>query len=147
MRRIVCLVCFGMLLAPPAHAQGARTPEQELIAVENDWNEAVIKRDVSALRQFYADEYVSTDSEGMVWNKAQDIAIDTAGASRLTSFKLEDLKVHVYGDVAVVTGRSATKGTTQGAAARGLTRFTDVFVKRDGRWQCVANQATASVFE
>jgi ketosteroid isomerase-like protein len=78
----------------------------------------------------------------VVWDKARDIAIDTTGGSRLASFKLDDLKVRLYGDLAVVTGRNTSKGTLHGSAAQGQSRFTDVFVKRDGRWQCLASQVT-----
>ena len=103
-------------------------PEQELIKVENDWKLAVIKRDAAALRTLYADEYMSIDQEGMTWNKKQDIEIDTTGTSRLSTYKLEDLKVRFYGDVAVVTGRNRATGTIHGSAAKAQTRFTDVFV-------------------
>jgi len=138
------VLVIGLLAASQGRAQTSSPVEQELIKVENEWNQAVIKRDAPALRRFYADEYLSTDPEGMVWNKAQDIAIDTTGASRVTFYKLDDLKVRIYGDVAVVTGRNTMKGTLHGGTASGRNRFTDVFVKRGGRWQCVTSQSTAT---
>jgi ketosteroid isomerase-like protein len=141
MNKYLLAVC-GVLVGLPAYGQNASV-ERDLIKVEHALTQAVADRNVAALNQLYADEFVSTDSEGMVWTKSQDIAIDTEGASRVTSFALEDLRVQVYGDVAVVTGRIATKGTLAGAASEGRSRFTDVFVKRDGRWQCVANHTTA----
>ena len=84
-----------------------------------------------------------------LFGEAQDIAIDTdkTGPSRVTSYKLDDLQVRVYGDVAIVTGRNATTGTLFGKAASMKSRFTDVFVKRGGRWQCVANHTTAIIAE
>jgi ketosteroid isomerase-like protein len=105
----------------------------------------VVKRDAAALQRLYADEYMSVDQEGMTWNKQQDIQIDTTGASRLSTYKFEDLKVRIYGDVAVVTGRNRATGTVLGSAAKAQTRFTDVFVKRDGRWQCIQSQTTPIV--
>lgn len=143
MRYICGLVLIALLVAPNGSAQTPGSAEQELIKLENTWQQAVVKRDAPALRRLYADEYMSTDQEGAVWNKAQDIDIDTTGASRLASFKLDDLKVRLYGDFAVVTGRNTSTGTLNGGAARGQSRFTDVFVKRDGRWQCVTSQATS----
>jgi ketosteroid isomerase-like protein len=140
------LTLVGILAGTTAGwAQSAGTGEKELIALENTWKQAVVKRDAAALRLLYADEYMSTDQEGMVWNKARDIAIDTTGVSRLTAYKLDDVKVRFLGDVAVVTGRNTSKGTLDGRPSSGVFRFTDVFVRRDGRWQCVATQTTAVV--
>jgi ketosteroid isomerase-like protein len=137
------LVLIGLLLAPLSSAQTLSPSEQELVTVENAWKQAVVDRDAAALGRIYADGYFSTDAEGMVWYKAQDIAIDTTGRSRLATYALDDLKVRLYGDVAVVTGRNVSKGTLLGAAAQGQFRFTDVFVKMDGRWQCVTSQVTS----
>jgi ketosteroid isomerase-like protein len=144
MKYALGLVTIAMCAAPPMWAQiSSGGAEKELLKVEDDWKESVVKRDAAALRRLYADEYMSTDPEGMVWSKAEDVEIDTTGISRLTSYKLDDLKVRLYGDVAVVTGRNTSKGTLHGRAASSQSRFTDVFLKRDGRWQCVATQATA----
>ena len=53
------------------------------------------------------------------------------------------MKVHVYGDTAVVTGLNTIKSTLNGKDTSGAYRFTDVFVKRDSRWQVVATQASS----
>jgi ketosteroid isomerase-like protein len=54
---------------------------------------------------------------------------------------VDQLQVRVYGDTAIVTGR--TKAAAGGAAPQSVTlRFTDVFVHRDGRWLAVASHAT-----
>jgi ketosteroid isomerase-like protein len=132
----------GIALCGTAYASNI-TDQQALINLEHQWKQAVVDRDKSALAQLYAEEYISTDSEGLVWTKQQDIEIDTTGASRLTSFRFEDLRVQVYGDVAVVTGRLFTEGFVAGAPSQNLSRFTDVFVNRDGRWRCVATHTTA----
>ena len=131
------LVCLSL-----ATWVGAQELQQELTKVENGWAEATVKRDVGALQKLYADEYVATDPMGSVYTKAQDIASLQSGDFTLASFKLEDLKVQSHGSVAVVTGRNTIKGTYKGKPMDGAYRFTDVFVKRDGRWQVVATQAT-----
>jgi uncharacterized protein (TIGR02246 family) len=147
-KHVLALGLLGLFVVTPGWAQ-TRGTEQELVALEHTWKDAVVKRDAAALQLLYADEYISTDQEGMVWTKAQDIAIDTdtAAPSRVTSYKLDDLKVRVYGEVAIVTGRNTTTGTLFGKTASTKSRFTDVFVKRNGRWQCVANHTTAVIAE
>ena len=57
----------------------------------------------------------------------------------------DDVRVRVYGDAAVATGRIRSEGTFRGQPRGGRTRFTRVFVRRGGRWQLVANQLTPIV--
>jgi ketosteroid isomerase-like protein len=121
---------------------GAQDLQQELTKVENGWAEAIVKRDVGALQKLYADEYIATDPMGSVYTKAQDLASLQSGEFTLTSYKLDDVKVQSHGTIAVVTGRNTIKATYKGKPIDGAYRFTDVFVKRDGRWQAAATQAT-----
>jgi ketosteroid isomerase-like protein len=145
--KILSSLMLLIALATPRSwaAQAAVSPERELTALENDWSQAAVKRDGVALQRFYADEYIFTDENGVVSNKAKDIADLTSGAFRLTSYKFEDMKVRIYGDVAVVTGRNTIAGTWEDIKRdiSGPYRFTDVFVKRNGRWQCVASQSSS----
>lgn len=99
-----------------------------------------MKGDGAALARLYADESLFTDENGLLWNKTEDIANVTSGAFKPTSYKFDDLKVHICGNTAVVTGRNTIKATFKGTDISGPYRFTEVFVKRDGRWQCVATQ-------
>ena len=146
--KTVAGITLAVVLAASAVAAGAGQvpagPEQALVTLENDWSQASIKRDGAKLQQFYADEYVFTDADGMTSTKAKEIANLTSGAFRLTAYKFEDVKVRVYGEVAVVTGRNNIKGTWEDIERdiSGPYRFTDVFVRRNGRWQCVASQSS-----
>ena len=129
MKHIGGLMLVGFLAVPTAGAQAPRSAEQELIKVENEWKQAVVKRDAAALRNLYADEYLSVDSEGGVWNKAEDIDIDTSGSFRLANYRLEDTKVRLLGEVAVVTGRSFYKGTGTTRREISALRFSNFFLK------------------
>jgi len=139
---IVAALMLALVAWPRAQAPSG--VERELIAIENNWSQASLKRDAAALPQFYADEYIFTDADGVVTNKTQEIANITGGSFRLAAYKFDHLAVHVYGDVAVVTGQNTIKGSWQdiGRDISGPYRFTDVFVKRNGRWLCVASQAS-----
>jgi ketosteroid isomerase-like protein len=66
-----------------------------------------------------------------------------AGKTTYEAFDVDDLAVRIYGDTAVVTGRSSPKGrTAKGEPIRGQYRFLRVWVKRGGSWQVVAFQGT-----
>ena len=70
-----------------------------------------MKRESAALQRFYADEYIFTDADGVITDKSNEIKNLSSGAFRLASYKFDDMKLHVYGDVAVVMGRNTIKGS------------------------------------
>jgi ketosteroid isomerase-like protein len=112
--------------------------EQELIKLENEWADAWVKSDIVFFDRIEADDYTWTAPEGFVMTKADDLALLKSGRSVITSWVLADMKVRVYGDTAVVTGRCTTKETYKGEDVSGQFQWTDTWVKRAGRWQCVA---------
>jgi uncharacterized protein (TIGR02246 family) len=143
MHRPLLLFIVALLTVSPVYAQAPSAAERELIKLENEWSTAWLNKDGAFLQKLYADEYMFTSESGSTYNRAQDIAETTSAANRNESFLLADLKVHVYRDTAVVTGLNTLKSSTaSGKDTSGVYRFTDVFVKRDGRWQVVASQST-----
>jgi len=118
--------------------------EQELIQLERDIGQANIRRDKAFFEKVEADEFIFTDSAGGVTTKAEDVAsLDKpAGETRLVAYDLSDVRVTVYGNTAVVTaiGISTYKNKDKESVIR--NRFTDVFVRRDGRWQLVAGHSS-----
>jgi ketosteroid isomerase-like protein len=111
--------------------------------LENEWNNATFKKDAKALDLLYAKEYTFTDPDGKVYNRQQDISEVTSGNYKLEAPSvLSDIKVNSYGYVTVVKGLNITKATLNGKDISGTYRFVDVFVMRDGRWQCVSTQSS-----
>jgi ketosteroid isomerase-like protein len=126
-------------------ASASAQVEQELTNLENEWGDAVVKVDLPFLDRILAEEITGTDSEGTVWTKAQDLATLKSGDWKCTSAANDDIKVRLYGDTAVVTGRNTNKSQYKGADKSGQYRWTDTFIRRDGRWQCVATHGSKIV--
>jgi ketosteroid isomerase-like protein len=116
--------------------------EQELQALEQAWADAVKHQDVEKIARMQAEEYVFTDPAGQVWTKARELDTIKAGDLVIDSFELSDVKVRLYDNTAVVTLSIVWHGQFRGNDISGPQRMTDVFVKRNGRWQCVASQST-----
>jgi ketosteroid isomerase-like protein len=92
--------------------------------------------------QYEADDIITTDPSGRVTDKAQDKLDLSSGDLKIQSEELSDLKVHIYGNTAVAAGTNTLKGTYKGQDIGGKYRFTDTWVKRNGKWQAVASQYT-----
>ena len=129
--------------SPPA----AGSPQQSgvaqtLMQMERDVLAALIKRDSAALEPLFADDLVLTSPDGMSQTKAQFLADVKSGDLALESSEIEDMKVRVYDNAAVVTYSTTDKGKYKGQDLGGRYRWTDVFVRRGAKWQLVAGQGT-----
>lgn len=125
-------------------ASNQSSVEAELMQLERDIGQANINRDKAFFERIEADEFIYTDSGGGITTKAEDVAsLDKpAGEFKLVSYEVDEMKVKVYGDTAVVWGRTTTKLQGKDREVINKSRFTDTFVKRDGRWQLVAGHSS-----
>jgi uncharacterized protein (TIGR02246 family) len=108
--------------------------EQALMQIERDWAAAGAKNDWAALDKILAAEYVN-NSDGTIRPKKQILAEMKSGASKTTSATTSEMRALVLGETGIVQGLWAEKGTRNGKDTSATYRFTDIFVKRDGRWQ------------
>ena len=141
-RRIVATGILILAVSVPAVAQAADDAEQELVRIETAWRKARVDGDIAFLESLYAKELRITGTDGSVVERDTDISLFASGKIRPEFIEAEDLRVLLYRDVGVVTGRDHLKGTYKGVLGEGRVRFTHVFVRRDGRWQLVASQGT-----
>jgi len=112
---------------------------QQLEAIEGQLAATWKNRDCAGWAALLADDWSVTHITAQVMTKAEAVEMCRTGPP--VTWSLSDLAVRVYGDTAIVTGK--TSATAAGAAPQTVAlRFTDVFVKREGRWIVVASHAT-----
>src|ERR1051325_5297569 len=116
--------------------------EQELLFLEREWDDAIVRRDVAALERIVSDDFILVDAEGAVSTKKQLIEGIKTSEAEIEPFNTEDVRVRVYGDTAVTTGRFTQKIRYRGKEYVNTFRYTDVYVKIQGRWRGVAEQPT-----
>ena len=127
---------------PPPAATTGDNVEQTLTKMEQDWVDAILKRDTATVDRILADDFVSTLPNGRTETKAQDIENLKSGAFTSESMTINDVKVRVFGDAAVVTLGQSEKSQQRGKDMSGRTLWTDIFVKRNGKWQIVAEHGS-----
>jgi ketosteroid isomerase-like protein len=158
MRRFIVILIVILGIATAALASGRREPgqgdraEQEVRNLERQLSQAVVTGDRAFFERVLAPDFTHTSHSGQFKTRAQWMAEDKfesgksqpkPGKTIYEALDLEDLAVRIYGDTAVVTGRTVPKGrTAKGEPMRGRYRFLRVWVKRDGRWQAAAFQGT-----
>ena len=151
-------ICIAATALPTvrafAHPPGSERTAAALMRVEHDWLTALNRHDVATLTRTLGREFIDSDFQGDAITRAQYLAYfkePAPAATRQVEQTFADTKVRFVagGDVAIVTGLVITRPAAQSAAAASSTpdavrhsRFTDVFVWRDARWQAVTGQET-----
>jgi hypothetical protein len=143
MNRVMLYCVLAAFCAVPAVAgQRVQSDQDVLIGLERGWNEAFYKRDVAFIETLLADEFTATYDDGRLGDKATELALAAAFDQQVESAVPGEFTVRVYRDTAVVWFTLRLVGIKQGQRSEMVLRYTDVWIVRDGRWQCVSSQST-----
>jgi ketosteroid isomerase-like protein len=107
--------------------------EQELRNLVRSWDEAYVKGDTVTLGRLLADEFAFVGGP----NKSEYLASFKTSGLVIQSAVSTDIQVQVYGDAAVFTGVDTITGKNKDQTLITKWLYLDVWIKRDGRWQCV----------
>ena len=138
-------VIFFALVAMSAFASGQTKPnsdKDELLSLEQQFTDAVLENDAKAIEQIVADDWVIIDADGGMIDKASFLAAIKSGALKHSSMSSKEIRIRIYNETAVVTALTTAKGKYMDKPFTSTERATDVFVKKDGRWQCILSHLT-----
>jgi ketosteroid isomerase-like protein len=116
----------------------------QLLYMEAEWADADKRGDIAWFERNFADNYSGISSRtGKLTTKAEEIADMKNRKDVFTSVAASDMQVRVEGNTGVVTGVYHMMGRDEkGQPIDRRIRYTDVYVKRDGRWMALASQGT-----
>ena len=117
-------------------------PISELTRIEERLAAAWVAGDHAFIDAVLSDDWSVIDPTGRILTKAEVLKEAFTGERTITEGKIDQVKVREFGDWAVVTGRTRMSGSYQGEELTVALRFTDVFVRSSGEWQCVSSQGT-----
>ena len=141
-KRYALLFWVPVVMAAATFAAGPKAEhdlkqQSVLVDVEQAWIDTYKTHNLKVIQDLAADDFVFTDEQGSYMNKQSYIkSLDDV---KVDGYTLTDLQAFIYGSTGVVTGIWTGKYTVSGKDASGSSRFTDTFVKRDGRWYIVAS--------
>ena len=95
-----------------------------------------------ALDRLYADDFTGTTLTGELYDKPLLLRVLKSGMQKYESVKVDEIKIQVYGEVAIVYSRGRIKGRINGQPQEDFSRHTNILVKRQGQWRIVANHAS-----
>ncbi|MBL0370603.1 nuclear transport factor 2 family protein [Rhizobium sp. KVB221] len=110
---------------------------EEFVTVENAFSAAMVSNDIGRIADCMADEWVLvTPESGPVSRKGMLDAIASGILSHDMMTK-EIVRVEIYGEIAVVTGRGRNSGTFRGEPIKADEWITDIYRKVEDKWLCV----------
>ena len=116
--------------------------EEELLKVEKGFVDAIAKNDLEAIERFVTDDWIIINADGGIIDRELFLGVIKSGVLTHEMMESEGIRVRVYGDSAVVSALTRSKGKFMGQEFTTHERSTDVFVRRDGQWRCVLTQLT-----
>ncbi len=141
----VAIAGLSPLAVHGATPAGAAADEQAIRQVEDEITAALGRNDADALTKLWAPEYTFVNPAGALLTRDQRLALLRSGELKIEKYTRDDESIHVYGTTAVDTYRSTVGAQRNGQDISSSRRVITVLVKRDGRWQAVAQQSTVII--
>jgi len=139
-------ICLMLLASPviglPQEKSNSNDERSAVLSLEVLWNQAEQNKDSKALNQLLGSTLSYIDETGLLMNKSQFLASVARTSLGTDQIFNEGMTANRYGDVILITGTYREKGTENGKQFAKRGRFTDVWVKQAGIWECVSSQTT-----
>ncbi len=112
-----------------------------LKAQADAWDRAIVAKDRAAIEANMAEDFRQIDGRGNVETKTSFVEGLVSPDLVIDPYAVEDFDLRVYGDTALLSGRTRMTGRYQGQAFKSHYRYIDIYVKqRDGSWKIVSVQ-------
>jgi Domain of unknown function (DUF4440) len=114
--------------------------EQEVLRLADAWATAELCGDTAFLETRLSDDFIGIGPLGFMLTKQEWLARHRSGDLKYESFNLDEVKVRVYTDAAVLNGRQVQNAAYRGNPIQGQFRTTLVFVRQQGQWRLASLQ-------
>ena len=158
MKQFLMAVLLAISMCFTAHSQTQNKnsgemskAEQEIMALNRAWADAITKGDAATLNRLFADDLIVTAGNGTIRNKAEEIK-DAAGSPDpdfvwVNPFTTEDVRVKIYKDAAVVAGLAKWSFKYKGKQNNQERRYTHTYVKQKGQWRIASQQVSSNLYK
>lgn len=151
MTRLPLLLIAALALLAAAYAASAQRPDgtrpsaREVANLARSISAAEVKNDLPALERIWSDDYTQVSSQGHPDTRRSELEKKRSGQVHFDQLEVKEMEAMVYGEAATTHELLSVKGQIAGRPIDGDVRALRVFVRRDGRWQCVTAQYTRVV--
>ena len=141
LRALLC--CAWAAALPVLAADAGRDADIALLGKISDaWDAAIIRKDEPAIAGNMAEDFRQIDGYGNVETKQSFVAGLVDPKLTIDPYRVEDFEVRLYGDTALLSGRTHMTGKYDGKVFESNYRYIDIYVRRGGEWKIVSVQIT-----
>lgn len=116
--------------------------KEQFQIIEDHFNEAVVSNDIEKIKKCISDDWVLVDAQGGILPREKFLYVVENKLLSHSTMTKELLRVKVYDNIAVITGRGKNTGTWQGQPIQADEWITDIYKKENERWICVMTHLT-----
>jgi len=139
---VALLALMGTTAATQAREDTQTSDRNELTRLELVWNQAHQRGEADVLDRLWADDLEVAVPKMPIFRKPELLSFVTSGSMKFLRYETSDLRIRIYADSAVVTGRLQRARAMNGRELSDDWRFTKVYVRRKGQWRVVAFHAS-----
>jgi ketosteroid isomerase-like protein len=114
----------------------------ELTRISDAWDKAIVRKDEAAVAANMAEDFRQIDGYGNLETKKSFVAGIVDPKLSIDPYTVEDFEVRLYGDTALLSGRTHMTGKYDGKPFESNYRYIDIYVRRNGAWKIVSVQIT-----
>lgn len=141
--RVLAVALFASLTgctSVPRAAEDSAATVLALATQADRWDKAIVAKDRAAIEANMADDFRQIDGAGNVEDKASFVEGLLEPELQIDPYTVEDFDIRLYGDVALLSGRTRMTGRHEGKPFSSHYRYIDVYVRRAGAWKIVSVQ-------
>jgi ketosteroid isomerase-like protein len=138
---LAALLAFAALAAPAADT-GRGHDVDTLTKLSNAWDQAIVRKDEKAIAANMAEDFRQIDPHANLETKKSFVAGILDPKLTINPYTVEEFDVRLYGDTALLSGRTYMTGTYDGTSFESNYRYIDIYVRRGGSWKIVSVQVT-----
>jgi hypothetical protein len=140
---VLVIILVGSAVTTSSSAQTSHDADvHELERLETVWNEAHEHGDADVLEKLWADDMEVAVPKMPVMTKADALRFARSGRMKFLSYRTSDIRVRLYDNAAVVTGRLQRRRSMNGQEISDDWRFTKTYIREAGQWRVVSFHAS-----
>jgi Calcium/calmodulin dependent protein kinase II Association. len=139
----VCILSIALIQEPVGKPKES-ADIKELMRLEQVWNEAHLQGNTEPLNRLWADDLVITVTNMPLMTKTEALGFMRSGKMKFQRYETSDIRIRVYREAAIVTGRLERSRSLNGQEMNDNWRFTKAYIRQGGRWQVVAFHSSTS---